>query len=133
MKQFMVLMAVLPLLMVFILQMTYDQRVTAQISAVQEIVYSAKEDARLAGAFTPDIQARMRSEIAKALAIEESEVILECDSDIKKRDGFSENRMIRYKVKVPLHDVMAGGALLGVEEENEAGFVIDSFTASEKL
>ncbi len=133
MKQLIVLMAVLPILMVFVLQMTYDQKVTAQISAVQGIVYSAKEDARQEGAFTSEIQAGMKAQIAKKLGISESEVILECDEEIKKRDGIAQNRMINYKVTVPIRDVMAGGSLLGVSDDNEITFVIDSFTASEKL
>ena len=53
MKQFIVLTAVLPLLLVLMMQFVYEQKNLAVTQQIQAIVYGAKEEARLMGYFSP--------------------------------------------------------------------------------
>ena len=74
MKQFIVLCAVLPLLMVFLLQFALDQQNDVRIGIVNDIVYAAKEEAKQEGCFTKEIQSRMREQIAGRLHVSPQEI-----------------------------------------------------------
>ncbi|MCL1982758.1 MAG: hypothetical protein FWG53_06720 [Clostridiales bacterium] len=122
MKQFIVLAAVLPILMIFVMQAVNDQRSNFETSMVQDIVYLAKEEAKLEGSFTPYIQEKLRRDLCKALGLPPSEVLVSCweDGDI-----------LHYRIEVPIKGVMAGSKLLGIkDEENQYSYVIDSYTVS---
>ena len=54
MKQLIVLMGILPILLVFLLQYTLDQRNNDNISRFQDYVYQAKEQAKQKGCFTQE-------------------------------------------------------------------------------
>ncbi|MCL1810056.1 MAG: hypothetical protein FWG42_09880 [Clostridiales bacterium] len=122
MKQFIVLAAVLPILMIFVMQAVCDQRGSFQTSIVQDMVYAAKEEAKLEGSFTPYIQEKLRRNLSKALGVPQGEVLVACweDGDI-----------LHYRVEVPIKGVVAGNKLLGIkDEENQYSYVIDSYTVS---
>ena len=134
MKQFIVLIAVLPIMMVFLLQFSVDQVNSEKIAYIQSVVYSAKEDAKQEGCFTDEIRERIKSEISQGLDIPEEYVEVTADDEVKYRYSKGEGRLINYKVSVRLDGIMAGGALLGIsEDENSTVYTIKSYTASERI
>ena len=122
-KQFIVLTAVLPVLMIFVMQTAYDQKNNYAVSLIHDMVYFAKEEAKLEGGFTREIRDRLRGNLSRVLELPEREItIVSSEGD----DG-----IIYYRVEVPIKDVMAGGRLLGIKDkENQYRYVIDSFTRS---
>ena len=62
------------------------------------------------------------------------EILIESDDRIKTRFGLGEERLIYFTVSVPIRGVMAASPILGITaEENSYRFVIDSYTASERI
>ena len=144
MKQFLVLLAVLPLMLIFFVQFTIDQTNSSRIGRLNDLVYTAREEARQEGCFTREIKARLTAEISEAFDIDPSEIIIEAtgENDIKYRietgSGLSDAQwkrgLIHYKVTVPVGEVMAGRRLFGIkEEDNTYNYVIESYAASERL
>ena len=135
MKQFIVLAAVLPILFIFVMQFSADQINNAKIGSLSDIVYSAKEEAKQEGCFSEELQEKMRTRISRQLGIPENEIEIDADTDVKYRTFDDYQRgLIHYKVKVPIKGAAAGAGLLGIrEEENMYYYVIDSYTASERL
>ena len=120
MKQFIVLSAVLPILMVFVMQTTYDQKNSRAISMIHDMVYVAKEQAKEEGSFTWEIQERLRENLSNSLKLHPSEISIICRE---------ENDLLFYRVEVPIKNVMAGGRLLGIaDKDNQYMYVIDSYT-----
>ena len=134
MKQFIVLLAVVPILMFFMLQMGLDQKNSQITTIIQACVYSAKEDAKQEGCFTEEIVEKMKKDISKLTGIEEELIQVEADDEVKYRYGIGENRLIRYKVSVYIDEVMAAAQMYGIDKkENGYIYTIDSYTASEKI
>jgi hypothetical protein len=134
-KQFIVLAATLPLLMVFVMQFALEQMNQGRIAALQELVYGAKEQAKQEGRFTPAIKQALARDIAARFKIAESDVVIEADNHVKyRRNRFDEREMIAYRIEVPIEKIMAGNRLMGISDEANAGrYVIEGRTASEKL
>jgi hypothetical protein len=134
-KQFIVLAAALPLLMVFVMQFALEQMNQGRIAALQELVYGAKERAKQEGRFTPAIKQALARDIAERFKLNESEVVIESANQVRyRRNRFNEREMIEYKVVVPIEKIMAGNRLMGISDEENAGrYVIEGSTASEKL
>lgn len=142
MKQFIVLLAVLPLMLVFFVQFSVDQMNSLKTARLSDIVYAAKEQAKQEGCFSDALQGEMREEIASELGISIDRVRIEADSIPVSRlysaDGFSssdwERGLIHYRVSVDIGPAMAGTALFGIKDKhNVYTCVIDSYTASERL
>ena len=64
MKQLIVLTAVLPLMLIFMAQFTLDQKNNHAINIIQEEVYTAKEQAKQEGCFTPAIIQDLKSAVS---------------------------------------------------------------------
>ena len=79
MKQFLVLIAVLPLLLIFLLQFSLDQQNHTKMGLLSDAVYVAKEKSRQSGCFTNDIQDELRSRIARILGTDASEISIVCN------------------------------------------------------
>lgn len=134
MKQFIVLMAVLPIMLIFLLQFALEQKNNLLIARIQDLTYAAKEEAKQEGYFSADIIERLKTNISKATGILPEEIVVESEDAIKLRYNTGEERLIYYRVEVPIEGVMAGSKFLGIsEEENKYRYVIDSYTASEKI
>ena len=120
MKQFIVLAAVLPIMMIFVMQTVYDQKNNYAISIIHDFVYTAKEEAKSEGSFTPDIQDRLRNNLSRSLELSPGEITIKCGED---------GDIIYYRIEVPIKNVMAGSSLLGIKEkDNRYMYVIDSYT-----
>ncbi|MDD2217840.1 MAG: hypothetical protein PHW03_00815 [Eubacteriales bacterium] len=134
MKQFIVLIAVLPIMLIFLSQFAYDQRTGESIAFIQNAVYAAKENAKQRGEFDEEIKKKIINDISKGLDIPESYISVETSEGEKRRYALGEGRLIDYKVSVRLDNVMAGGSLMGIKKaDNYTIYVIDSYTASEKI
>ena len=134
MKQFIVLTAVLPILLIFMTQMIHDQKNNDAVNQIQALVYAAKENAKQEGCFTADIKAKLRKDLSDALGIAADEIVIASSEEVKYRYSKGEERLIHYRVEVPVKNVMAGAGFFQIkEEENAYRYVIDSYTASEKI
>lgn len=134
MKQFIVLMAVLPIMMIFLMQFTTDQVNGEKVAYIQSVVYAAKEDAKQEGCFTEEIRSRIVKEISEGISVPAECIEVISDDEVKYRYAKGDGRLIHYKVSVRLDGVMAGGKFLGISDsENTATYVIDNYTASEKI
>lgn len=135
MKHFIVLLAVLPIMLVFLFQFSLDQMNNHRIGRFQEHVYAAKEEAKQQGCFTEGIKVDLINNICKTFTITKEDISLELDEVPKYRsDIFDERELIHYKVSVPIEKVMAGHTFLGIsDEENKTRYTIESWTASELI
>ncbi|MDD3169459.1 MAG: hypothetical protein PHC91_08390 [Eubacteriales bacterium] len=135
MKQLIVLMGILPILLVFLLQYTLDQRNNDNISRLQECVYQAKEQAKQKGCFTPEIKEAMINKIGGYFGIEEEDMELTLEEVPQYRtSAFDQRELIYYRVSVPIEKIMAGNRFFGItDEENKGMYTIESWTASELI
>lgn len=142
MKQLIVLSAILPLMLIFLLQFTLDQRNAYNISQFQEIVYTAREEAKQEGCFTREIETDLKERVANAFDISPDEVWIEATRTVQYRvqsgDGFDPNGrrrgMIYYKITVPIDRLMAGHRLFGIKASDNAGvYTVEGYAASERL
>ncbi len=132
MKQLIVLAAVLPIMIIFIMQIGLDQRNSQILTVVQSCTYAAKEQAKQAGCFTDEICDDLKNNISKLTNIKEKNIKIVADKKMKYR--YSDDRLIHYKVSVWIEDVMAANRMLGIgDKENGYEFVVESYTASEKV
>lgn len=135
MKQLIVLMGVLPIMLVFLLQYSLDQRNNDNISRFQECVYQAKEQAKQQGCFTPEIKEELIGKLERNFGIGEEEMVIVLEEVPKYRTtAFDQRELIYYKVSVPIERIMAGNRLFGIaDEENRGMYTIESWTASERI
>jgi hypothetical protein len=135
MKQLIVLMGILPILLVFLMQYTLDQRNSDNISRFQEYVYQAKEQAKQTGCFTPKIKEEMIAKIETDFGVGMEDMVVELEEIPQYRtSAFDERELIHYKVAVPIDKIMAGNRFFGIsDEENQGMYTIESWTASELL
>lgn len=141
MKQFIVLLAVLPLLFLFVMQFTVEQRTYAVLQFVQQEVNGACEEARYAGGFTQEIQTDLRSELSAKLqqagiTVRAGDIVIEADEGPRYRINAFRNEkgrgMIAYRITVPLGNLLAGGKLLGIDR-TAGTYTMSGSIASELL
>lgn len=138
MKQLIVLTAVLPLMLIFMAQFTLDQKNNHAINIIQEEVYTAKEQAKQEGCFTPAIIQDLKDNISGKLDISHSDILVTATETpcyrINYFDLSGERGLIHYSVSVPINKIMAGGSLLGIgQEKNKAIYTVEGVAASELL
>lgn len=128
-------MGVLPILLVFLLQYSLDQRNNDCIGRFQECVYQAKEQAKQEGCFTPKIRDEMVDKIERKFGVKEEDLVIVLEDVPQYRTSvFDERELIYYKVSVPIEKLMAGNRFFGIsDEENKAMYTIESWTASELI
>lgn len=135
MKQFIVLLAILPFMMIFLMQYTVEQENHYNLSLLQQMVYESKEQAKQDGYFTADNISNLKAGISNAFDVSPDEIIITTDSIPKYRvNQFDERELIHFKIQVPLNRIVAGAAFFGInEEENRGMYTIESYAASELL
>ena len=142
MKQFLVLLAVLPLMLIFLLQFSIDRMNHARTGLLSDCVYIAKEQARAKGCFTREISEELKGRISEVLEIDSDSVLVEATREPQYRvqgngyagDGVASRGLIYYKVSVPMGQIMAAPRLFGIrEEDNQLLFTLEGWTASELL
>ncbi len=135
MKQFLVLLAVLPLCLVFLVQFTLDQMNSTRIGMLSDMVYTAKEEAKQEGCFTDEIVGKLKNDISRRLGVPENDILIDVtDEPVYRVMNAGERGLIHYKVQVPIGELTAGRSMFGIrEEENVYYYTIESYTASERL
>ncbi len=134
MKQFIVLLGIMPLIIIFIMQMSVDQINNHTINAVQSCTYTAKEQAKQEGSFSQKIKEELITDISRKTGITKDKIRVYGDEDIKLRYNTGDDRIIKYRVEVEIDKIMAGNKFLGISDsENSFTYVIDSYTASERV
>lgn len=135
MKQFIVLMGVLPIMLLFLLQYTLDQKNNRDIALFQDSIYAAKEQAKQAGCFTEQIKRDLTQNLSQNLNIPEDQITMTLTEVPRYRTTVHDEReLIHYKVSVPIDQLMAGNHLFGISDEKNRGrYTIESRTASELL
>ena len=135
MKQFIVLTAVLPLLLLFVAQYALDQRNHALTTACEEQIRASCEEARLDGYFSADNRQRLAASLAETVGVEPSRIVIEAGSSVVYRvnyfDASGQRGLIPYSVTVPLGKSMAGG--LFRLQGNERVLTVRGTLASERL
>ena len=129
-------------MLVFLLQFTLDQRNAYNISQFQEIVYTAREEARQEGCFTREIETKLKEKVAESFGISSDDIQMEATRTVQYRvqsgEGFDPNGrkrgMIYYKVTVPIDRLMAGHRLFGIKASDNTGvYTVEGYAASERL
>lgn len=111
--------------MIFVMQTAYDQKNNHAVSLVHDMVYVAKEEAKIEGGFTPEIQERLRRNLSRALGAPLNEIHVTCRE---------EGGLLFYRVEAPIRNVMAGSGLFGIRDaDNRYIYVIDSYTRARAI
>lgn len=135
MKQIIVLAAILPLLLIFIVQFTLQEKNAQMKMDIANDVYAAAEQARQDGCFTEANISRLKQQLVSRMRTQEAKIVVDADEVPKYRvNSYNENERIHYRVEVPITSVMAGNRFFGIsDEENRGAFVIENDIASERL
>ena len=135
MKQFIVLLAVFPLMMAFMLQFTAQQRTDYRIQRINDAVHDSCEKAKTEGRFSESNVSGLRAELADISGCGKENIEITTSEEMKYRTGnYDEREMIAYRVAVPVNGLMAMPGLFGIsEEENSMTYVIEDELASEKI
>ena len=131
MKDFIVLCAILPILLVLILAHGLIVKNTAIEQDVREYVYSSVQAAKQDGRFSDENIDNLKEKIAARTGLEEDEVIIEADSVPKYRvNEFNDLELIHYRVEVPIKKIIPVN-ITGVP--NRKLLIIEQDVASERL
>jgi len=135
MKQVIVLAAILPLLLIFIVQFTLQEKNAQMKMSVASEVYTASEQARQDGYFTTENISRLRQQLALKAGVQESDILIDADEVPKYRvNSYIENERIHYRIEVPMERFMAGNRFFGISDEDNRGvYVIENNISSERL
>lgn len=135
MKEFIVGISVLLILMFFPLQWVLNQVNHYKIQSVNNIVHNSAQKARIDGYFKESTINEMKSNLANALAIDESRIEVNVTTTPKYRfDSFDYREMIAYEVIVPIDSVMAMNRLFGItDEDNRYQYTVKGEVPSELL
>lgn len=135
MKQFIVLLAVFPLMMAFTMQFAAQQNMDHRIQLINETVHSACEKAKTEGRFTEENVEALKDSLAEISDCSAESIKISVSEDTKYRTGLYDKReMIKYHVAVPVNGVMAMPGLFGIsDEENGMIYVIENEIPSERL
>jgi hypothetical protein len=109
MKQIIVLAAILPLLMAFVMQYSLEQsRHHMTLEAEESIRYACSEAEELGG-FTPEISSRLRTELAGKLGISADSIGLDLDEPESAEP-------ITYKIVIPIGKIISANKLFGIKD-----------------
>jgi len=121
MKQFMVICAVLPILLIIIVQMSLDQINSYKLSAINRAVFSVADESRKLGYYDYD-----------SLEVKLSEIGFNKQEDIEfgsNTDPKPRGELFFYYVKLTIRKPMVG--IMVSDKDNYYYYVIDSCAASE--
>lgn len=125
MKQFLVLCAVLPLMLIIMIQFSIDQINSSKINAVNQAVYAAKERAQMEGYFSNDIKDSLINRL-KEIGFSDNQIKTEYDS---YNEAQERGTLLNYRISVLLDKAMVGMMV----KSNSYYYTIDTCTISEFL
>jgi hypothetical protein len=136
MNNFIAMALVLPLLLFFTAQHAVQIRNQHNITALESIIESAKEEARQEGYFTPALISKIRADIADEFQnVSPGEILIDVTETPRYRtDSFDHRELISYSVSVPIKKLSAANGFFGIsDEDNTAMLCIKGSVASERL
>jgi len=113
MKQFIVLAAILPILLLFVSQSTLEAVRGLRVSACEDAVRAFCIEASYYGGGGPAEAEALRAKLAGILKADVSEIYV----DIQKAD----DARIDWRVSFPVGKVMAGARLMGISDAENRG------------
>jgi hypothetical protein len=135
-NNFIAIAVVLPILLFFVPQYALQIEVRHNISALEAIVETAKEEAAQEGMFTNTVINKMKNEIAAEFRdVSVSEIQADVTVTPKYRtDTFDHRELINYSVGVPIKKLTAANGFFGISDaDNSTVFYIKGSVASERL
>ena len=135
MKQFIVLLAVFPLMMAFMLQFAAQQRTDYRIQLINNAVDNGCEKAKTEGRFSDENVSGLRKTLADISDCSEERIEISVSEDMKYRTGrYDDREMMQYRVAVPIEGSMAMPGMFGISaEENSMTYVLEDELSSEKI
>jgi hypothetical protein len=118
MKQFIVLLATLPLVLGLLMQIGLAQSNFALTVRAESIVRDCREYAADSGGFSGAIRAEMAARLAKATGASPGEISITAD------ETPDSDNVIRYRVEIPIRRLVATPALFGIAPQKNAGTYI---------
>jgi hypothetical protein len=115
MKQFIVLMAMLPLMLGLIMQTGLAQSNFTLTVRAESIVRDCREIAAAEGGFSDALRAEMAARLAEAAGVTPGDIGISADEE---PDG---NGVIRYHLSVPVRRLVAAPGLFSVNTQENAG------------
>jgi hypothetical protein len=120
MKQFIVLLAALPLMLGLLMQIGLAQSNFALTVRAESIVRDCREYAVDAGGFSGEIRAEMATRLAEMSGARPGDISMDVD-ETPDTDG-----IIRYRVEIPIRRLVAAPTLFGIaQHENSSAYVIE--------
>jgi hypothetical protein len=118
MKQFIVLLAVLPLMLGLLMQIGLAQSAFAVTVRAESIVRDCREAAADEGGFTDALRVEAKARLADVTGVPPGDISVAAD---ETPDG--EGRL-RYRFDIPIRRLMAAPALFGVEGSKNSGVYV---------
>jgi hypothetical protein len=118
MKQFIVLMAVLPLMLALIMQIGQAQSNFMLIARAERVVDAYANSAGRAGGFSAEIGGAMAMRLAEICGVAASDIPMTLDG-APGADG-----LIRYRVGVPVNRLVAASSFFGIKEADNVGLLM---------
>lgn len=142
MKQFLVLLAVLPLTLIVMMEFVLDTSINSKLDAINDVVYVNKRIAAAEGTFKYVID-DLRQQIAIIAGVDVDEVDVSetytgnpksrlSDASIKDLVNNKEAYLIHCKISVPIKEMKALGELLSSDHPKSI-YLIDSYFASDYI
>ena len=134
MKELIACCICIPLLLSLIPQYGIDVVNDRTMNRVENIVHSAKEEAREEGRFTSE-NIQTMTERLEALGFSSDEITISVTTTpVYRSDNFDENNLIEYTVGVPIKKIIAANQFYGIsDEENKMIYYVRGSVASELL
>ena len=138
MKQFIVLAAVLPLLLIFLVQFSEEQVYGMKTAAIEDTVYTAREMAKQDGCFSARVVKWLKEELCRKIkGLKAEEIIIGPGTDTSPvyRSGTGRGRGLIYvRIRVAIDPPGAGLSLLGLRKSDKKQYyVVEGYTPSERL
>jgi hypothetical protein len=120
MKQFLVLLAILPLMLGLLTQISLSQSNFALTVRAESIMRDCREAAAHSGGFSAELRMETATRLANVAGVSPADISIEAD-EAPDADG-----VMRYRAAVPVRRLMAAPAIFGVDSrDNSSIYVIE--------
>ncbi|MDR0356885.1 MAG: hypothetical protein LBH63_00690 [Clostridiales Family XIII bacterium] len=119
MKQFIVLAAVIPIMLAFVMQFTMAQIQCSRALRAEEIVHNARIEASLSGGFTAEARSMLLAGLAEIYDVPAERIAARLDM----ADGET-RRVVSYEISVPVSKIVAANLLFGISDADNSGYFV---------
>ena len=126
MKQFIVLMAVIPVMLGLLMQVGLAQQNFTRLMRVEQIIEDYRWEASLQGGFSSGMRSELAGKLAEACGVPGDSIALSLDPP-----GASMSSQISYRIEIPGFRKVAANRLFGIPDaDNEGRYVIEGSVPS---